>query len=65
MLYYYITDTSKTSELKITSIRYFLCGLIDGSTSCGIGWASGIAGDSKLPSLQDWQFMLAPGWELR
>lgn len=48
MLYRCITNTSKTSELKTTSIRYCLCGLIDGSTSCGIGWASGIAGDSKI-----------------
>lgn len=29
----------------------------------GIGWASGMA--EKLLSSQGWQFVLAPGWELR
>ena len=48
MLYCCITNNSKTSELKTTSICSFLCGLIDGSTSRGIGWASGMAGDSKI-----------------
>ena len=48
MLYCCITNNSKTSELKTTSMCYFLCGLIDGSTSRGIGWASGMAGDSKI-----------------
>ena len=48
MLYCCITNNSKTSELKTTSMCYFLCGLINGSTSYGIGWASGMAGDSKI-----------------